>query len=335
MSRGDDLEGLTEEATANAQLGEDPSKGEHTLSTYWKVQAMKSRGETRVVARADMDDEFDPEEPTDPLPPAPAAPTRGGCGLLVALAALVMLVLLACAGLGAIWLLNVQSGPGAAPAPSSPVPEVEVEVEHADPTPSPTANSTAPAAPEAPAPTPAPVAQVPELPLDQTVNMPPEPDPEPTPEPQPELEPEVIEPEPQGDQDGIDLSELTLPDLEPVVAAEAAEPSLLIGPLSMSGPGSEPQLRNVFVLAEPRFMACYTEALAQDPGLEATLDLNLRLLADGTVLGARARQRGRKLEPLGPCVERVMLSERFAGLTGAASLVVSLSFVLQPESAGD
>ncbi len=96
----------------------------------------------------------------------------------------------------------------------------------------------------------------------------------------------------------------------------------------MSGPGSEAQLRNVIDLARPELLACYHQALEQDPAFEAEIDLNLRLLADGTVLGARARQRRKEVPVLTPCLERVMLSERFPGLTGAISLTVPLGFVL-------
>lgn len=339
MSGGDDLEGLTEEATANAQLGDEPGAGEHTLSTYWKVQAMKSRGETRVVHPADLADEIDPEEPTDPLPTAapasPPPPSRGRGLMLVLLAALLLLAVLACAGLGTAWFLMVQQGPGE-PEPVVPVaPPVPAELMQA---PAPTADGESPALPVAPPPSSAPTVSEP---AEVSAAVPPT-EPEPV-EPEP-VEPEPVEPvsgadrgpqDPDDDDEGIDLSDLTLSDLGPPAAVAETEPTLLIGPLSMTGPGSEPQLRNVIVLAEPRLMTCYTEALALDPVLEASLDLNLRLLADGTVLGARARQRGRKLEPLGSCVERAMLSERFPGLTSAVSLVVPLSFQQQPGSAED
>ncbi len=335
MGGGDDQEGLTEEATASGSLGDEQASTELTMSTYWKVQATKSRGDTRIVTRAALGVETDPEEPTDPLSPTPAPPApRRSRFLWLALTLLVCsLGTLVCAGLGAGWLLLVHRGPEERVSSPAPAPAVQ-------PLPDPPRPEPVPP----PSPDPQPRAPAPDAPA-QPVTTPAEPEPESEPKPEPEPEQESEQgPEPAGalpptpaepepiDAD-LDLSDLSM--AEPAPAPRPTEPRLLIGPLSMSGPGSESQLRNVVVLAEPRLLACYTEALALEPGLEATLDLSLRLLADGTVLGARARERGRKVEPLGPCVERELLSERFPGLNGAASLVVPLTFQQQPNSAGE
>ncbi len=321
MTGGDDLEGLTEEATASADLGEQPGSPEITRSTYWAVQAVTSRGETRVGSKADLGLETDPEEPTDPLPPhAPPPPRRRGLRLLI-VAALITLSILGCLGLATVWLLVHHLTPG------EPARE-----------PQPLAATVRPTPAQAPTPQP-PVEPVPARPAARPAS--------PSPQP-PASEPAIAEPVPVQEQpeptlDPIDLEPSSGPQgppAEPVVALgesapEPASPLLHIGEISLSGPGSEAQLRNVLVLAQTDLLACYAQALEHDPTLQATLSLNLRLLADGGVLGARARERRADVPVLSQCVERVMLSERFPGYPGAASIIVPLSFTLTDGTSAD
>ncbi len=75
--------------------------------------------------------------------------------------------------------------------------------------------------------------------------------------------------------------------------------------------------------------------MESDSYLQASLNLSLRLLADGTVLNARARERRAEVPVLSPCIERVMLSKRFPGLTGAVSIELPLLFAQRGGVAGD
>ncbi len=342
MTGGDDFEGLTEEATAEAQLGDKPTDDEVTHSTYWSVQATKSRGLTRAISRTGLGREVDPEEPTAPLPSANASPSA--LPLLFA-AALLGLLTLGCLGIGAFLYFQPTQAPPEPPPPPDPPPPPP---QGAPPPPPPPATPQAAPGPE-PAPTKAPTPTTPRArpplpaPGEESAPAPeatgqldlvpphldePEPVPGAVPEPEPILSPP---PEP-----GSNPEPAPRPGIEEEAVAAAAppagaEPFLLIGALSMSGPGSEAQLRNVLELARPELQACYRQALEQDPTLEAEITLSLRLLADGMVLGARARQRRQELPVLSPCLERTLLAERFPGLTGATSLTVPMSFGLSSD----
>jgi len=334
MTGGDDLEALSEEATANTELGESADTHEVTRSTYGSVQAGRTRGETRVVTTARLGTETDPEEPTEPLP-SPTPPPRRRRGLYLLLAIIVLVLgSLCCLGLATVWFLLPTSPPSLTVAES--IPELEAKPRADPPPPAPTAPALEPAA----ATPPTPQAAAPAAHTDPA--EPKEPAPEPT-EPPPDAVTDAGDADPYIDANydaDIDLSDVDPGPSELSISAPAEpsdpappgrDPVLLIGALSLTGPGSEPQLRNVMVLAESDLLACYEDSLQQGP-MEATLSLNMRLLADGTVLGARARERREEVPVLSLCVERVMLSQRFPGLTGAVSLTVPLSFVLKVSS---
>ncbi len=328
MSGGDDFEGHSEEATADAAHGVHTEEHEVTRSTYWAVQAVKVKGETRVVSRQDLATEADPEEPTDPLPGrAPPPQSHAGIWLLLLLV-LIVLGALSCMGAGAVyWLASPRVATEVEPEPT-PAPPAPTQTEVEQPAPAP------PQAAAAPTPPPQSRPAEPTGPTELSV-VAPEPE-EPThPEPAEPTHPEPAEPthsepeeSPEADEP-LELPEVAL--LELPADRGSAEPFLLIGELTLAGPGSEPQLRNVVELARPELEACYATALEQDPSLVAELKLNLRMLADGSVLGARARQRGKPMGELTPCVERIMLSKRFPGLPGAASIQVPLSFGLSED----
>lgn len=322
MNPDRDLEEQSEEPTDDQPLDGEQESVELTRSTYWAVQAMKTRGETRVVNEAALDDE-DLEDDTAPVSrsaplQAQPPPTRTSPFRVLLVAGLLLLFTVGCLGIGTVYLLLVQGAPQPAEAPA---PAAAGPSEPTEPVPSPPPEAPVVAPPVGadvqpePAYTPAAHSPAPVEPQHSGAAEPEEPSPvvastEPAP-----LDPQLPAPAPSAAADAP---------AEPA----AAEPFIHITAVRLSGPGSEAQAANVLAQAEAALLACYVASLEDQPTLATELNVSLRVLADGSVLGARARKGGRALPSLSPCVENQLLRLRFPGLTGAISVFTTLRFGL-------